>query len=171
MKRIISITAFCFAFIFVGASSVQSQPQEFGGYTFIKGSTGSIVCLGRWVPPTDVGKPGVCEGQMADVTHLTAVSAKATADKLDNLLLVLTFIDQKLADNNSQIERLIEATTKTQTSIDQQAEQVGELLRDAISARFDALARRVLATDTFRKELEKLKADILTDVKKHYSGQ
>jgi hypothetical protein len=171
MKRFICIAAVSFALIVVGASSAQPQFQDIEGYTFIRGSSGSVVCLGRWVPSTDAGKPGVCEGQMVDVTQLTAISAKLSAERLDQLLLVLTSIDQKMADNNSQIERLIEATVNTQESIDHQAEQIDELLRDAISARFDALARRVLANDTFRKELEKLKADILADVKRSSSGQ
>ena len=108
---------------------------------------------------------------MVDVSQLTAISTKQTADRLDQLLLVLESIDQRLADNNVQIERLIEATVNTQAAIDQQTGQVGELLHDTISSRVDALSRRVLANDTFKKELEKLKEDILADVKKVYSGQ
>jgi ABC-type transporter Mla subunit MlaD len=106
---------------------------------------------------------------MVDVSQLTAISTEQTADRLDQLLLVLESIDQRLADKNVQIERLIEASVNTQASIDQQTGQVGELLHDTISSRVDALSRRVLANDTFKKELEKLKEDILRDVKKSYS--
>lgn len=169
MKRVMYVTAMWFTFIIVSASSVRSQIQEIEGYTVIRGGTGSIICLGRWVPSAEVGKPGICEGKMVDVSQLTAISTKQTADRLDQLLLVLDSIDQRLADNNLQIERLIEATVNTQVSIDHQVGQVGELLHDTISSRVDALARRVLANDTFKKELEKLKEDILTDVKKSYS--
>ena len=169
MKRVMYVTAIWFAFFSV--SSAQSPIMEVGGYTVIRGGTGSIICLGRWIPSTEVGKPGYCEGQMVDVSQLTAISTKQTADKLDQLLFILSAIDQKLADNTVQMERLIEATVNTQVLIDQQVVQVGELMYDTISARVDALSRRVLANDTFKKELEKLKKDILTDVKKYYSGQ
>lgn len=113
-----------------------------------------------------------------DGSQLTAVSTKQTADKLDQLLSVLESIDQKLADNNIQIERLIETSVSTQTSlsqtqaaINQQTAQVNELMHDTISSRVDALSKRVLANDTFRKELERLKQDILTDIKKYYQRQ
>lgn len=163
--------------MFVYASSVQSQTQEIGGYTVMRAGSGSIVCLGRWVPSKEPGRPGLCDGQMVDGSQLTAIATKQTADKLDQLLIILESIDQKLADNNSQIERLIEATVntqasinQTQTSISQQTAQVGELMNDTISTRVDALSKRVLANETFRKELEKLKQDILTDVKKYYTA-
>ena len=171
MKKVIGITALLFMVIIVCVSSAQAQILEIEGYTVIRGGTGSIICLGRWVPSPEVGKPGYCEGQLADVSQLTAISTKQTADRLDQLLFVLAAIDQKLEDNNVQIERLIEATINTQASIDQQVGQVGELMYDTISTRVDALARRVLANDTFKKELEKLKEDILADLKKYYPGQ
>ena len=178
VKRLISATALWITAIFVCVSTAQSQTQEIGGYTVIRGGSGSIICIGRWVPSTDPGRPGYCEGQLADPSQLTAISARQTADKLDQLLLVIESIDQKLADNSAQLERLIEATVntqasihETQTSINQQTAQVGELMHDTISTRVDALSRRVLASDTFRKELEKLKQDILTDIKKYYPAQ
>ncbi len=169
MKKVIYVAAVWFAFLSV--SSAQSPIMEVEGYTVIRGGTGSIICLGRWIPSTEVGKPGYCEGQMVDVSQLTAISTKQTADKIDQLLFVLSAIDQKLADNNVQLERLIDATVNTQAAIDQQVGQVGELMYDTISTRVDALARRVLANDTFKKELEKLKQDILSDVKKAYPQQ
>ncbi|MBI5846558.1 MAG: hypothetical protein HZB31_01140 [Nitrospirae bacterium] len=175
MKRLIYATAIWFSFFIVCSSPVLAQTQDIGGYTIIRGGTNSVICLGRWVPSPDVGRSGVCEGQTADTSQLTAISTRQTADKLDQLLLVLEFIDQKLADNNAQIERLIEAALNTQTSLsetqaslNQQTAQVGELMQDTISSRVDALSKRVLASDTFRKELEKLKQDILADVKKYY---
>jgi len=155
--------------MFVCASSVQSQTQEIGGYTVIRGGTSSIICVGRWVPSKEAGRPGVCEGQLADVSQLTAISTRQTAERLEQLLPVLESIDQKLADNTVQIERLIEATVNTQASIKRQGEQVEELMHDTISSRVDALSKRVLANDTFRQELEKLKQDILRDLKKYFS--
>ena len=169
MKQFIFGTAIWVTFMFVCASSVQSQTQEIGGYTVIRGGTSSIICVGRWVPSKEAGRPGVCEGQLADVSQLTAISTRQTAERLEQLLPVLESIDQKLADNTVQIERLIEATVNTQASIKRQGEQVEELMHDTISSRVDALSKRVLANDTFRQELEKLKQDILRDLKKYFS--
>jgi len=169
MKTLICITTIWLVFFIVGASSVQSQTQVVEGYTFIRGGTGPQVCLGRWVPPKDVALPGVCEGQVVGVDQLTAISTRLSADRLDQLLLALTSIDQKLAVNNDQIKRLIEATVNTQTSIDQQVRQVSEFLRETITKRFDALPEEILANDLFKEELTKLKEDILKEVEKHYS--
>jgi hypothetical protein len=154
----------------VCAAPARSQTQEIGGYTVMRAGSASMICLGRWIPSNEPGRPGVCEGQMVDGSQLTAIATKQTADKIDQLLIMLESIDQKLADNNAQIERLIEATVNTQASINQQTAQVGELMHDTISTRVDALSRRVLANETFKKELEKLKQDILTDIKKQSLG-
>jgi hypothetical protein len=171
MKTLICITAVWLVFFIAGVSSVQSQTEMVEGYTFIRGATGPQVCLGRWVPSKDVALPGVCEGQIVDVAQLTAISARLSADRLNQILFALASIDQKLAVNNDQIKRLIEATVNTQTSIDQQVGQVSELLHDAITKRFDALPEEILANDLFKEELTKLKEDILKEVEKHYSKQ
>ncbi len=171
MKRFICGTAVWLALCIICAPFAQAQTQDIGGYTVIGGGLGTVICLGRWIPSKEPGRPGVCEGQMADPSQLTAVSTKQTSDKLDQLLTVLDSIDQRLADNNAQIERLIESAVNTQEAISQQIEQVGELMHDTVSSRVNALSKRVLANETFRKELEKLKQDILSDVKKHYAPQ
>jgi len=172
MKTLICVTTICLVFFIVGASSVQSQTQVFGGYTFIRGGTGTSVCLGKWIPSRDVALPGVCEGQIIDVDHLAAISAKMSADRLDQLLIALTSIDKKLDINNYQTQQLIEATVDTKTSIDRQVRQVSELLREAIIERFDvlfdALPEEILSNDLFKEELTKLKEDILKEVEKHY---
>ena len=176
MKQFIYGTTILLAVLVICIPGVQAQTQDIGGYTVIRGGAGTIICLGRWVPSTEPGRPGYCEGQLADTAQLTAISTRQTSDKLDQLLMVLESIDQKLADNNAQIERLIEAAanaqasiSETQASISRQAEQVGELMHDTISSRVNALSKRVLANETFRKELEKLKQDILNDVRKFYA--
>jgi hypothetical protein len=166
MKTFICIISILLALLFLSASSVWSQTQVVEGYTFISGGTGTRVCLGRWIPSSDVALPGVCEGQVVDVEQLTAVSAKLTAEKLDQLLVALTSIDQKLAVNNDQVKRLIEVTLDTQASIEQ---QVDELLYEKITTRFDTLPEEILANDLFREELTKLKEDILKEVEKHYT--
>lgn len=168
MKTLIFAGAIWSVFFLVAAPSVQSQTQEVEGYTFIRGATGPQVCLGRWLPPADIGRPGVCEGQMVDVAQLTAISSRLSADRLDQLILALASIDQKIADGNDQVKLLIEATVNTQTSIDRQVRQVSELLRDTITKRFDTLLRELLANDRFREELKKLKEDVLKEVERHY---
>jgi len=75
VKRLMCGSAIFFAFVCV--SSVQAQTQEIGGYAVIRAGTGSIICVGRWVPSREPGRPGVCEGQMADVAQLTAISTQA----------------------------------------------------------------------------------------------
>jgi hypothetical protein len=172
MKKLICVTTICLIFFIVGASSVQSQTEILEGYTFIRGGTGTSVCLGKWVPSRDVALPGVCQGQMVDVNHLAAISAKQSADKLDQLAYALNLIDQKLAINNDQFQQLIKVTVNTQTLIDQQVRQFNELLREAIIERFnvlfDTLPEEIFSNDLFKEEFKKLKKDILKEVEKHY---
>lgn len=169
MKTLTRVTAFWLVFFIVGASSVQSQTQVFEGYTFIRSAMGSQICLGRWIPSRDVALPGVCEGQLVDAAQLTSISSKLSADRLDQVVLALSSIDQRLAINNDQLRQLIEATVNTQSSIDEQVGQVSGLLRETIAKRFDALPAEILANDLFREELTKLKEDILKEVEKNYS--
>ena len=167
MKTLICITALWLVFFIAGTSPAQGQGSE--GYTFITGERGPQICVGRWVPPTDVALPGVCDGQMFGLSQLSALSAKQTVDRLDQLLTVLGSIDQRLAANNDLVFQLIATTNNTQSSIDQQVRQGGEFLRDTIARRFEALPKEILGNDLFREELTKLKEDILEEVEKLYS--
>ena len=172
MKTLICVTTICLVFFFMGASLVQSQTEVLEGYTLVRGGTGTSVCLGKWVPSRDVALPGVCQGQMVDINYLAAISAKQSADKLEQLIYALNSIDQRLAINNDQFQQLIKATVNTQTLIDQQVRQFNELLREAIIERFDVLfytlPEEILSNDLFKKEFKKLKEDILKEVEKHY---
>lgn len=166
MKTLICIMALWLVFFIAGTSSAQSQGGE--GYTFITSERGPQICVGRWIPPTDVALAGICDGQVFGLPQLAAISAKQTVDRLDQLLLALASIDQKLAVSNDQIVLLIQANVNTQTSIEQQVRQGGELLRDAITRRFDDLPEEILANALFKEELTKLKEDILGEVEKQY---
>jgi hypothetical protein len=161
----------CFAvaivFLMGSLSSVQAQGGE--GYTFLTTEFGPQICLGRWVPSKDVALPGVCQGQLVGLPQLTAISSKQTVDRLGQLLVTLDSIDRKLAINNDQMDRLIEATQNTQSSIDEQVRQVNDFLREAISRRFEELPEEMMNNDMFREELSKLKQDILKEVDKYYS--
>jgi hypothetical protein len=168
MKTLICVTTILLVFFIQGASSVRAQTQVIQGYTFVRGGTGTSVCLGRWIPSSDVALPGVCEGQMVDVNQLAAISSKQSADRLEDLIYALSSIDQKLAVNNDQIQKLIEVTINTKNSIDEQVRQVNELLSEAITERFDALPEEILSNDKFKEEITKLKEDILKEVEKYY---
>ncbi len=169
MKTLMCFLAIGIIFLIMGASSAQSQTQVLDGYTLIRGASGTLVCLGRWVPPKDVALPGTCDGQIVDIAQLSAVSSRLTADRLEQILFAIYALDQKLAINNDQVKQLIEATIKTQTSIDDQVSQVSDLLHEAITTRFDTLPEKMMTKDSFQKELEKLKEDILKEVEKHYT--
>jgi len=101
---------------------------------------------------------------MVDINHLNAVSSRLTSDKLDQMLLALSSLDQKLAINNEQIKQLIDVNVKTQTSIDEQIRQVSDLLHETIAKRFEGLPAKILEDESFKEELEKLKEDILKEV-------
>jgi hypothetical protein len=167
MKTLLCIAAIWVVFCIMGASSAQGDAGD--GYTFITSERGPQICIGRWTPPTAVGLAGFCDGQLFGMPQLSAISAKQTVDRLDQLLLVLSSIDQKLAVNNDQITMLIQAAVNTQISIEQQVRQGGELLRNAITQRFDDLPKEILANDLFKEELSKLKENILGEVEKQYS--
>jgi len=169
MKTLFFVATTLLVVFIVSVSSVQSQTQVVEGYTLIRGSSGTVVCLGRWIPSRDVALPGTCEGQVVDLTQLSAVSSRLTVDRLEQILYALASLDQKLAVNNDQVKQLIEANVKTQTSIDQQVSQVSDLLREAITTRFDTLPDEMLTKDSFRKEIENLKEDILKEVEKYYT--
>jgi hypothetical protein len=171
MKTLICAAAIGLLLFVVGASSAQSQVQVVDGYTFIRGVSGTLVCLGKWVPSRDIALPGYCDGETVDINQLTAISSRLTADKLDQVLNALYSLDQKLATNNDQIKQLIETNVKTQASIDEQVKQVNDLLSEKIIERFEALPKEILANDLFKKEIEKLKGDILKEVEKHYPIQ
>jgi hypothetical protein len=170
MKIFFSIATIYLVFFSITVTPARSQTQPYEGYTFI-GASGAQVCLGRWIPSTDVALPGVCDGQIVNVPQLTAISSRQSAERLDQILGALSSIDQRLAVNNDQIRQLINATASTQDSIDQQVSQANEMLRETITKRFDALPGEILATDSFKKEITKLKEDILQEVDKRYPNR
>ena len=168
VKTLLYVTAICLFVFVMGVLPVQSQPQTFEGYTVISGPLGPQVCMGRWVPSKDVALPGVCEGQLVDVAQFTAMYTKASADRLDQVILLLGLMDQKMAISIDQMNRLIESMVKTQTAVEQQTSQTGEILQETITRRFDALSEEILASEQFRDELFRLKEDILKEVEKRY---
>jgi hypothetical protein len=168
MKKFFCVTVICLIFVFSGASPVRSQNQVIDEYAIINGPSGPQVCLGKWVPPTDIALPGSCVGQVVDIAQLTAVSSKESVVKLDQVLRVLVSIDERLALNNNQVARLVQAAVASQSS-DEQRRLARDLLLDAISKRFDAMPKEITSADLLSKELAKLKQDILKEVEQLYS--
>jgi hypothetical protein len=155
--------------LIAGASPAWPEAQVVEGYTVVRGPAGPVVCLGRWVPSRDVALPGVCDGQLVDMTQLSAISNRVSADRLEQMLSFLAAIDQKLAVNNEQMRQLTETTVKVQASIEQQSRQVGDLLQEAIARRFEALPEEIVENALFKEELARLRQDILKEVEKHYA--
>jgi len=112
--------------------------------------------------------PGFCQGQAADLAQLTAVSSKESAVKLDQIMHVLVSIDERLALNNSQIARLVQASVSSQSS-NEQGIRARDILLEAISKRFDTMSGQIKSDDSLRKGLARLKQDILREVEESYS--
>jgi hypothetical protein len=167
MKTLTGIAALWMVLSILGTSQALAQAGE--NYTFITGDRGPQVCVGNWIPPRDVGLPGTCDGQLFGLSQLSALSAKQTVDRLDQLIGILNSVDQRLAVSNERINMLIQATASTQASIDRQVRQGGELLSDTITRRFDALPEEILNNDLFNEEITKLKKDILEEIEKRFS--
>lgn len=108
---------------------------------------------------------------MVDVAQLTALSTGQSADSLSQILVSLTSIDEKLAVSNDRLERLVDATVNTQNSINEQARSLSGILHEIIIRRFDELPAEVMASKKFKEEIEKLKEEILGDVRKLYPAR
>ncbi|MEJ2695089.1 MAG: hypothetical protein P8013_00415 [Candidatus Sulfobium sp.] len=171
MEKRIWIAVICLLILAAAGSPAGAQSQFVGGYTFVRSGLGPQVCLGRWIPPSDVASPGTCEGQLVGVSQLTAVSTGQSADRLAQILVSLDSIDQRLAVSNDQMRRLIDATVDTQNSIDQQVRSVSEVLHETITRRFDELPADILASEEFKREITKLKEEILSDIEKLYPSR
>jgi hypothetical protein len=106
-----------------------------------------------------------------DMAQFTAGFTKMSADRLDQAVLLLGLIDQRLALNNDLVSQLLESTVRTQTSMEQHVSATSDLLRETITKRFDALSEEILASDQFREELLRLKEDILKEVERRYPAR
>ena len=102
MKTLSYVTAIGLALFIASATPAQSQED----YTFFANAWGPQVCLGSWTPPSDSNPYGVCDGQMMGIPQLTAISAKQTVDRLDQLLAAFASVDEKLDINNKQVSSL-----------------------------------------------------------------
>jgi hypothetical protein len=146
------------SFFIVCVSSAWSQE-----YTFVADAYGQQVCIGRWIPSTVAAKGGVCEGEMIGLPQLTAISARQSLERLDQLLSVLSSISEKMDVSNDQINLLIGVMANAQL-----AAQNNEALRRAITQRFAALSLELTDNKAFWEEISSLKKDVLKEVEKRY---
>ena len=160
-KEMIAATTSLF-FLLIAISPMHTYAQEDAGYTFLSGASGPMVCLGKWVPSSDRALPGNCYGQLMDLGQFSAASARLSADRMDQVVNVLSSIDQRLSINTNQLQSLITVTENLQKSIDRQAAQ--DNLEEAIERRFDSLPEDILSNELFKKEISRLKEDILKEI-------
>lgn len=135
-------------------------------YFVVNGSSGPQICIGRWVQSQDVALPGSCEGQLVDMNQFAALSAGQSADRLTQILNVLTAIDRKLAVNNDQIKELLKAAANARVQEEQHSR--GNFLREQITKKFDELPREIPANDQYKKQIADLKEAILKEVEKAF---
>jgi hypothetical protein len=159
MKTLSCASILWLAFFIMYASPASSQEA----YTFIANSYGQQVCIGRWVPSSTGAQGGVCEGELIGLPQLTAVSARQSLERLEQVVTVLSSISDKMDVSNDQLSMLIQVTANAQ-----QAAQNNEALRRAISQRFAALSLDLTENEAFREEIASLKKDILKEVEKRY---
>jgi len=166
MEKLFCITIAGMILLIMGPS-IQSHAQEMASYTFLRGPMGPQVCIGRYSPPTPDNVSGVCDGQVMDVVQFNASSTRQSADRLDQTVQALSSIDDRLAQTNAKMDRLIEITAAAQASTDRRERDLDDL-SDSIEKRFETIPDELLANAAFRNELAKLKEDILKEVEKRY---
>jgi len=143
--------------------NAQTSPvMEYDNKVIIPGDYGDdTICLNGWVPPQTgnlIGSsvPGACKGTEISAMALAAISAKTSADKLEQIRLLL----EQLNSN------LIKALPENKKSSAEKDRLTNDALRELIVERFDALPPEALANRQFKEALNKLEQDLLEAVKK-----
>ncbi len=167
MKESVLFAWICTLF-FMSVPAISDAQQD---YTVIMTERGPHVCVGTWLPPREAGLAGECQGQVMSFQQFSAISARQTADTLNQLVPTLSAIDQKMAVNNEQISRLIEVTAGMQTAIERQTAQTSDFLNETIASKFRSFPEELLADEKVRNELERLKKEILEEVERRYPRQ
>lgn len=76
------------------ARAQTNPPQTFDGKVIIPSTYGDLVCLGQW--DADASR---CSGPQVSSGALTAITAMRTAEKLEQIRVLLTAINHQLAEN------------------------------------------------------------------------
>jgi hypothetical protein len=134
------------------AYSQNNQIQNYDGVAIVPSSYGDLICLGNWN-----GDAGRCEGAAVSSGALAAISASKSADKLEQIRLLLETMNKGLSANT-------QALLNMQKSPILQSLPAKDSLSEAIMTRFDAIPPGILAVDSVKQEIEKLKEDILQEL-------
>ena len=164
MKMILCLSVTALALLLTRVPTALAQEN----YTVIQGAAGPQVCVGTWYPPREPGLPGSCDGTVMSFSQFSALTARQSSGKLDQLLTVLDDIDQKMASNVDQLNQLIEVSRSTQHSINDQVQQSKQMLNAAIAQKFAALPKEMVENAAFKAALAQLKEEILKEVDQYY---
>ncbi|HLG22013.1 MAG TPA: hypothetical protein VI382_04300 [Candidatus Manganitrophaceae bacterium] len=153
MKTFFLIATFVLTFSNVPSSDAQnSQIQNYEGMVILPSTYGDLICLGNW--NSDLKR---CDGPAVSSGALAAISAAKSVDKLEQIRLLLDTM-------NSGLSAHTQALLDIKKTIDLQNHPAKESIKQAITTRFDAIPAEILTDDSVRKEIERLKEDILLEV-------
>jgi|SRR5579863_1304388 len=136
------------------AGAQSGQIQSFDGMMILPSTYGDLICLENW--NNDLGR---CDGPAVSSGALAAISAEKSADKLEEIRLLLDSINRGISANT-------QALLDIQKSGDLQEGPDKESVKQAIGSRFDAIPPAILTDDSVKKEIAKLKKDILLELDK-----
>lgn len=157
MKFLFSMMIFVFTLLSINLSSTHAQGnpiQQYDGNIILPSTFEDLICLGNWNAELER-----CEGSAVSSGALAAISAAKSADRLEQIRLLLNSINNKLSENT-------QALLDLRKSFDLQDAPATQSLRDAISTRFDAVPTGILTEDSVKEELDRLRNDILEAVER-----
>lgn len=131
-----------------------NQIQRYDGNIILPSTFEDLICLGNW--NEELGR---CEGAAVSSGALAAISAAKSADRLEQIRLLLNSINNKLSENT-------QALIDLRKSFELQDIPATQSLREAIITRFDTVPEGVLTGDSVREELNRLRDDILEAVER-----
>lgn len=133
----------------------QSNPiQQYDGNIILPSTFEDLICLGNWNAEMER-----CEGSAVSSGALAAISAAKSADRLEQIRLLLNSINNTLFENT-------QALIDLRKSFDLQDAPATQSLREAIITRFDAVPTGILTEDLVKEELDRLRNDILEAVER-----
>jgi DNA anti-recombination protein RmuC len=166
MMRLFYIFAVMLFFAVTAGLPAATQAQDQDGYAFVNGIRGPEVCVGQYTAPSSSDVNGICRGELMGLQQFSAAAARQSADSLDRIVSSLEAIDQKLAANNEQLQRLTEASADARG--DSLREEMARL-KEAIASRFEAIPEELISSPEFKDEMDRLKADIIAEVNSRLS--
>lgn len=135
------------------ATHAQGNPiQQYDGNIILPSTFEDLICLGNWNAELER-----CEGSAVSSGALAAISAAKSADRLEQIRLLLDAMNNSLSANTQALRDI-------QRSFGPQTGPANGSLQEAILTRFDAIPAGILTDDSVREELERLRNDILQEV-------